>query len=233
MKRINPNLLKLAHLTYNPNLATPSLEEKVKDVPIVEEAKEIRGYIYVPTLKLYVAEQKILLGNDWYDCHKGLQKKGMRMLTLNEFAEFLKHLKENPDKKNKTILDEIVAVRDPWRSEWIDADFKVVKKKLHINYSHKVVNGNLQPQYSEPLQGHLTEDRLPGINFDYWIEHATSQGLPPQKTPKGGLYYHAPMSDNNSVARFGADSSWAYLDCGGYPAISNSALGVRAVREKI
>ena len=238
MRKINPNLLKLAHLTYNPNLAEPKLEEKVEEEAIeTREVKEIPGHLYVPPLKLYVAEERSLYGKSWYETHAELHKQGSRMLTLKEFVDFLKYFKENPDKKNKTILEDIVAVRSPVRAEWIDADFKVIKSKLHMHYMHETVKGmlksSLKPKYTEELKDYLSENKTPGIDLDYWIKNATSLGLPPKSCRTGNMYYWAPPTDNNSVARFGAYSGGAGLDCCRNPTDSNSALGVRAVREKI
>ena len=102
------------------------------------------------------------------------------MLTLPEFVEFLKYLKENPDKRNKKILEDIIAVRKPWRAEWIDADFKVIKKKLHMHYSHEYGKGKLKPKYTEELKDYLKENKTPGIDLDYWLQHATPLGLPPK-----------------------------------------------------
>ena len=101
------------------------------------------------------------------------------MLTLREYVEFLRFLKENPDKRNRKILEDIIAVRNPVRVEWIDANFKVIKGKLHMHYLHEDVKGKLKPKYTEELKGYLAENKH-GIDLDYWIEHATSLGLPPQ-----------------------------------------------------
>ena len=50
------------------------------------------------------------------------------------------------------------------------------------------------------------------------------QGLP---TKEGNDFnYWFPRSNNNSVARFGANSDRAGLVCNGYPQFSDSALGV-------
>ena len=63
MKRINPNLLKLAEKTSDPNFKPVKLEEKVEDTPI-NDAEEIKGYIYVPSIKLYVAEERSFQGKN-------------------------------------------------------------------------------------------------------------------------------------------------------------------------
>ena len=51
------------------------------------------------------------------------------------------------------VYDEIFTVRSPYRAEWLDANFKVVKDRLHMNYNHKIIGGALKPQNSEQLFG--------------------------------------------------------------------------------
>ncbi len=167
----------------------------------------------------------------------------MGNLTLNprQFVDFLNLLKSGKahngkgdkidSKQLETILNEITEVRDPWRSEWLDADFKMINDVLHINYGHELVNGILKPKYSEPADC-LMDDKTPGIDFDDWLKNANNHGLPKQNIKSGNLYYWAPDKDNNSVAGFFADSDWAVLDCIRDPVGSDSSLGVRAAREK-
>ena len=219
MKKINPNLLKLAHLTHNLSLAEPKLEEKFEEEVVdTPEVKEIPGHIYVPSLKLYVAEERSLHGKNWYQTHEELHKADARMLTLKEFVEFLKYLKENPDKRNNKILDDIVAVRNPIRAERIDANFKTIKGKLHMHYLHEGIKGKLKPRYTEELKGYLAEKETSRIDLDYWLEHATSLGLPPQNNRSGVMYYWAALPDNNSVAGFVAGSG------GGWPRLRQDSL---------
>ena len=150
-KHINPNLRKLAELTYNPSLELPNLEE-VKEQPQTN-APELKGMIYVPSVNLYFAKEKSLLGKNWYDTHKELQKQRVRMPTIPEFVEFLKYLRDNPNNENTNLYNEITQVREPWRGEWLDADFKVKNKQLYINYNHKLdSNGNLVPEKTEELE---------------------------------------------------------------------------------
>lgn len=150
------------------------------------------------------------------------------MLILPEFIEFLKYTKEN----YKEIYNEITEVRNPWRAEWLDADFKVKGKDLYINYNHILdSNGNLIPKNSEILDKNtLMKDK--GISLeDYLNKNQTSQGLPSKEVKSGDLYYWYPESDNNSVARFDADSDRADLYCGWDPSDGYSYLGVRAVKQ--
>ena len=205
--------------------------------PIVNQSNiKEDNYIFVPSMNIYIAKQRTHLGLNWYDTHKQLHSEGLVMPTINEFREFLKYLKENPHgvpgaspSEVGRILDDILAVKDPWRAEWLDADFKVDNNELYIHYNHRTVSGRLVPQNKELVTDYLTQDKTPGIDLDSWIQNANVHGLPKPKVKKGDLYYRSPLNDNNSVARFFAYSDRVGLDCYRYPIFSNSSLGVRSV----
>ena len=84
------------------------------------------AFIYVPSINLYVAKERTHLNKNWKDCWTELKNQNYQMLKINEFREFLKYTKEN----HKDIYDEITEVRNPWRAEWLDANFKVENKGL-------------------------------------------------------------------------------------------------------
>src|SRR3989344_9155995 len=185
-----------------------------------EKKPDTNDFIYVPSINLYVAKERTHLGKNWKDCWTELQNQNYQMPKINEFREFLKHTKEN----YKEIYNEITEVKNPWRAEWLDANFKVENKGVYIlteNESKK-----------EKLEECLMSDKTPGIDLKDWIngKNITSQGLPNKNISSGSLYYYYPRSDNNSVARFYADSVRAYLDCNWYPSFTNSSLGVRSCK---
>jgi len=195
------------------------------------ETPSLEGFIYVPSINLYVAKERTLLKHNWYDTHKKLHKQNLRMPTIPEFIEFLKYLRADLTGEHKQIYEEITEVGEPWRTEWLDADFKVINRVLHINYSHWTdSNGQLKPRNSEPLKDCLMSDKL--ISLDYWLDHATSQGLPPLNCISGDLHYYETMNDNESVARFGSDSPGTIFDCSRDPSGSGFTLGVFACAEK-
>lgn len=100
-----------------------------KETPLEGRAEEIHGYIYVPTIKLYVAKEKSLYGLSWYRAHEELHKQGLQMLTIRQFIDFVLYLKENPSMPDaKKILDEILTRRKPYGAEWLDAYFGSEKK---------------------------------------------------------------------------------------------------------
>ena len=182
-------------------------------------------FIYVPSINLYVAKQRTLLNSNWNECQEVLHKENSKILTIPEFKEFLKYSKTNfPD-----IYNEITEVRDPWRAEWLDADFKVEKKDLMV-YSHIFDNGKIIKKKQKLDSNTLMLDKTPGISLDDWLKDSTNQGLPKENILDGDLYYWAPMKDNNSVGWFYAFSGWAYLSCNWYPSDLSDSLGVRAVK---
>ncbi|MEK6850038.1 MAG: hypothetical protein AABX85_00505, partial [Nanoarchaeota archaeon] len=192
------------------------------------------NYNYSNTL---ISLERVHNGKNWFDTHKLLAVDKAYMPTIRQFVDFVKELKSGKALNGKgqkisgnivqSVLDDIFKLGN-YRGRWLDADFKVVGDKLHINYNHTVnPQGQIVYGKSEPLiSSTLMTDRHPGIKLDDWINRATNQGLPPTDTENGDIWYWNPRSDNNSVARFSADSGRAYLDCGRYPTLTNSSLGV-------
>jgi hypothetical protein len=203
--------------------------------PVNPNAPVANGYIYVPSIGLYVAKQRVLQGKNWNDCKNGLHANGERMPTIPEFVEFIKYLRANPSgikdanqSEVASMLDEVLTVRNPYRAEWLDADFKVKGKKLYVNYN-VFENGKIV-QKTEALERCLMTDKQPGIDLDSWLNNPTKQGLPKEDIANGTIWYWFPRDDNNSVAWFVANSNGADLDCGGDPAVAVAGLGVRAIR---
>ena len=181
------------------------------------------------------------IGNiNWNDALKLNLTLDSFTLNLRQYLDFLKLLKSGKafyadgtkaDKKIlDNILDEIIKVRNPYRSEWIDADLKFNNNELSINYDHKLVNNQLVPQRTELLEDCLIEDKTPGIDLDDLLINATYQGLPKKNVKSGSMYYWCPDKDNNSVAGFNADSDGTDLSYGWDPADSDVGHGVRRAK---
>src|SRR4030042_1414961 len=110
-RQINPNLRKLAELTHNPSLEIDkTMFEKEIEIPS-ENAPELKGMIYVPSVNLYFAKEKSLLGKNWLETQNGLVSQNLAMPTPYQFKEFLKHLRDNHNKENIKIYNEITEVR--------------------------------------------------------------------------------------------------------------------------
>ena len=183
-------------------------------------------FIYVPSIKLYVAKERTLLGENWNECQEELHSKNQRMPTIPEFSEFLKYTKEN----HQDIYKEITEIKIPWRSEWLDADFKMQGKDLSVNYHIFDSDGRIIKKLEKLDKNTLMKDKTPGISLASWLNNSTNQGLPQKSVISGDLYYWVPMKDNNSVAEFYAVGVRASLDCGRNPSVADCDLGVRAAK---
>ena len=243
---IPPGQLSSGQPATNPPTPASTLSNPENYILLSE--KTYGAYSYPDLL---VAMNKTHLGKNWHDCHAELAKEDAFMLTIRQFVDFLNLIKSgsaydgNGRKidapRLNDIYNEITEKRGPWRSEWLDADFKVIDKnivglrgKLVMNYEHRIVNGKLTPQRSqEALENYLAKDKQPGIDFNEWLTSATYQGLPPVNIKNGDLWYWQPGRDNNSVAGFSAGSDGAVLNCDRYLSNTNFSLGVRAARKKI
>jgi hypothetical protein len=200
-------------------------EERPKKRRKKVSREDREGFIYVPSIDLYFAKERSLLGKNWNETHFELDKQGMKMPSIYEFKEFLRYLLENPNEEYTRIFNDITEVKSPWRAEWLDAKFD--EKKIYFN--HGIVNGKLIAGNSETLDREtLMKDKLPGIGLEYWLKNSTKQGWPKKNCDEGSLWYWYPR--DGAVAGFGADEDSTYLICSRNPANSYGPLGVRAVR---
>jgi len=143
----------------------------------LESKSETSQFIRIPSLNIAFETKRTLLGKNWFETHKELLSQGKSMPTPMEFLESLKYIKE----QNPELYKEITEIRSPWRGNWLDADFKMIDGKLHVNYNHVLdTSGNLIPKNSEILsEKTLMRDKIPGISLDdYILKNHTSQGLP-------------------------------------------------------
>ncbi|MFH1710952.1 MAG: hypothetical protein ABH840_01445, partial [Nanoarchaeota archaeon] len=122
----------------------------------------------------------------------------------------------------------VVEVRDPWRAQWLNAKFEKRKNGLYMISENVLVNGKYETE-EQKLDDFLTENKIPGISLDDWINSNAKHGLPTPKNSNGNLYYWAPVL--GYVARFGAVSGRASLSCGWGAGGSGPSLGVRACAE--
>ena len=231
-----------AYKKYLEGLRKPKKPRTRNPATTTIQGVNLTDYVFMPEHNLYIAKNRSHQNNNWYDSHKAAHQEGARMLTIREFVDFLNLLRSGnvPDGQNNRLQEReiegiyknIVEVRNPYRAEWLDADFKVKDGVLHTNYNHRTIDDELKPQNSELLEDCLMETKTPGIDLEYWLRNSTRQGLPPRNNPDGSLYYWEPLDDNNSVAGFLAYSVRAYLGCDWGPSDSDAELGVRFAREK-
>jgi len=191
------------------------------------------------------------IGNiNWEQSMKLNLSLGHQNISIRMFADFLEHLRKGFTEKNyfvhdgdghkintnflSSVYEDMVKVQNPYRAEWLDADFKYEGEKLFIEYNHRLdANGNLIAGRKEELSSDwLDEDKIPGINLEKWLKDANVHGLPKTNAGTGDLYYWCPDRDNNSVAGFSANSGRADLDCVRDRSGSIAGLGVRAAQQR-
>ena len=231
-----------------------------KDYLLLEGRKH-GSYEYSDIL---VGKSRTHFHKSWIEQHELLHKEQAKMLTPRQFVDFVGVLKSGKafdgrgnkvdSKELKSILDEIIMLREPMRAEPLDATFKIINNFWHINYEHRLVDGVLTPKYTMPLADCIMKDILPramefkysgsymdkaiadyimtkkpGKDLDFWLQNANSQGLPQNNNREGELYYMAPKPDG--VVFFVADSGGLILDCHGDSLDANSGKsGVRPAR---
>ncbi|MCK9595699.1 hypothetical protein M0R19_00755 [Candidatus Pacearchaeota archaeon] len=185
------------------------------------------NFIYVPSINLYVAKERTLLGKDFYESQNILHENNEKMLTPFEFIEFLKYTKEN----HQDIYNETTKVQCPWKAEWLGADFKTEGDCMYVIYSLFDSKGKIVQKKEILDRNTLMRDKTPGISLDNYLQNPTKQGFPSKKVKSVNLYSWYPRSNNNLVERFNAfEIGGACLFGYRLPSFRNSNLGVRAAK---
>ncbi len=205
----------------------PAQEPEENQVPR-GNAPNLKGYLFVPTISIYVAKERTLPNLTWAKTHEELKKQNLFMPTPYQFREFLKYVRDSKNSEHQKIFKDVVEVRDPWRAQWLNARFEKRKNGLYMISENVLVNGSYQNQ-EQKLDDYLNKDKIPGISLDDWLNSNAPHGLPASKTKDGSLYFWAPVE--GYVARFDAGSDRAVLYCYRDPGVSYASLGVRACAE--
>ena len=186
---------------------------------------------------LYVAKNKDFFNKNWYQAHEALAKESYQMLTIRQGIDLIKLLNSKKvydglkaklnDAEIAQLLKEIIEVRTPWRAEWLDGKFVQKNDEWYLLQEHKYDNSKSGPKLEERIIAKNEIKVSPLMkNVKFNLNDTDKYGLPTKEGAE--LYYWCPV--NGSVAWFGADSSGADLDCGGYPSYSDSGLGVRRAK---
>ncbi len=210
----------------------------------VEEVGKYLGITTENTAK-ELTNNKEYIGNiNWEQGMKIVLGLNGTPLTPRQGIDFLDLLVSNQakDLEGKSIgakecarvVREIIGKENPWRSEWLDANFKYldsrgkptsVKGTFYIDHSHKLQKGVLVPT-RELMLPYLEESKW--LDLNSLLAGSNPHGIPTTSVKDGkDIYFYKPPQDNNSVAGFVAGSGGADLDCGGDPSGSDSSLGVR------
>ena len=246
----NPKFLELANRLGNESL---SREKAVKQEKILQRDLSVQAdinkadYVKIPNTNILIAriEQDEYKGLTWQNTHYKLNENGLFMPTPKLFMPYFMNVIDAHKRKiqlydglgNQISEQEVEDIYKHLTIDhinggawsWLDAEFKVINDRLHINYNHKIINNDLQPCNIEPLEKCIMEDCYVSLRFN-------KQGLPIEESGdeyKQGenIYYWKPEEDNNSIARFFADSGGAGLVCDGLPLGSDSVLGVFSCAE--
>ena len=189
---------------------------------------------------------------NWFNALKLNLLTGYKTPSLAQHAEFRKLIRLGSEKRIvvydatvtpvereelEQIHDEVSGMRDPWRGEFLDADFKFENEVLYLNSNHEFVANELIliPSVLEPLEDCTLEDCIM-VNSYIDLDSFNRQGMPTKRSNVQqyihgqNIYFWHPLSDNNSVARFWACSVGVNLDCRADHTVSYSSLVVRRAK---
>ncbi len=196
----------------------------------------INDYIQIPS-GLYVAKERTLQGNDWYDSHKELHKQGLRMPTIPEMWETIFYLRDNQNNSElKQVYDDILEkTQSRWHGEWTNAKFKIDGNKIYMQ-SVTGLDSNGELIYSDL-------EEITFIEEDCYVDitsknNINQYGLPIIKSKKDSyiqgenIKFWYPENDSK-VAGFNANSDRACLGCDRGPDYRYVSLGVRGVASTI
>lgn len=196
--------------------------------------------------------------NNWKQSMMLPQFLGVKATNLNEEVDYLHLLylgsqnkikvydnlgKQVDSKLCEKLLMDTIKPQEPWRGNWIDADYKTKliagdgevsdKKILEVHSNHsfdkkgKIINYKSEVLDSDTL---MEDKQIDAI--DYITKNHTSQGQISNSVKSGDFYSYFPRSDNNSVSGLYADPDWADVDSSGNPSSGYPVVGVRAAEQR-
>jgi len=197
-------------------------------------------YVRIPSTDILIARKEKFQNLNWEDTHYKLAENGLFMpapaLFIKYFSDVIsareKKLKIYDGNNKELSKDEIqklynyLTEKQSWHGSWLDAKFVKMGSNLELETEHKVIlnKGKKELQGKRyPLEKCLTEDCFAELKFN-------KQGLAVEKSKKQdykqgeNIYFWYPRE--GQVARFGANSDRANLNCNRNPTNTNSVLGV-------
>jgi len=237
-------------MPVNPEGLDKIAQELLNETPVndlvqagANQLKNPRDYMILETVDskdnkigLYVAKNKDFFNKKWYEAHEALAKESYQMLTIRQGIDLIKLLKSKKvydglkaklkDAEIAQLLNEIIEVRPPWRAEWLDGRFIEKNNEWYLLQEHKYDNSK-----SGKLEDRITAKNSIKVNpiiknFKFNLNDTDKYGLPTKEGTELNYWYPT----NGSVARFGAGSDGASLDCDWDPSDSDSGLGVRRAK---
>lgn len=159
-------------------------------------------------------------------------KEFIRMLKsgIEERVEVIDGLRNPiPVSSLNKIYSDILSPETNSHKEWLFDRYLIKRGELQmIAYS---LSDSVFQESERVAQPYLSSSMIPGIDFNYWLNNSTSEGLPALESPKGSFLYWVPGIGR--AARFCKCSNNVGLDCSADLNLSLPDLGVREVRLKI
>jgi len=249
-RQINPNLRKLAELTYNPSLKLPNLEEQLESPTILTpniknnsdywriEGVSYRGKLWdVDLAKTLLDDGNEKTQDEWAQYSKnalsiGSFYVGDMPLYHSVFGALFSQKGKQESEEARAFIQKSMRERYPMTLTRI---FYKPKEKDTIIHNYNTadrysINEDIVgkdraiiAKDSNALTALLGEGDINKIKAIYnWINETDTWIWRLNEKPK---------SVDERVAWFIADSDRAYLNCNWDPDSSNSSLGVRVVRE--
>jgi hypothetical protein len=202
-------------------------------------APDLKGYVFVPAVGIYVAKNRDLNGLNWNQAtdkiyNQGISVAGQRaeMPTPAEFMTYVKYLLSGsiaglPESERKGIIDDILKTGE-YRGNWLNANF--IKSNGHRNLGIEMFTFDTSGKpvkKSEPLEQCLEKNDWADINSGNKQGLLTKASSNKSYEQGKNVYFWAPVE--GYVAWFGAYSDGAVLLCSGHPGYSGPSLGVRLV----
>jgi len=244
-KKIDSSLVERLNREAEAEPRNPTANQKTTDTEPEQgkqdtfNVQDLNGYIYVPSIKLYVAKNRDLNGLKWNQAVDEIYKKGItvegkraEMPTPFEFMSYVKYLLSGKvnglaESERKNILDDILKLGN-YRGNWLNAKFVKNSKGFNgLGMEIAIFNSAGKADTKiEPLEQCLWQDCWADINSGNNQGLLTKQYGSSYKQGKN-VYFWYPRE--TAVAGFDADSGRADLACDRDAGDSYPSLGVRFV----
>lgn len=210
--------------------------------------KNSHQYVYIPQHQgVVIALEETHKGKNMYDTLELLAGEELKVPSIERFMSHRANVKMAAEGNGTLVYADGTPVQkdvavDLWKYmssghkgdcwTWLNARFKEDNQQWFIETDLEVIQDSQGKKFLQGTEGIL----LPCLREEAYVDlDFNAQGLPIRKAAQQqynsaqSIYYRNPIND--SVARFFADSYWAYLSCSGDPRGSDAALGVLACAE--
>lgn len=188
--------------------------------------------LYIPHLKIEVARTIRYRGYAWYDLHKDLATKDLRMPLLSEFLALLKaetlyfdNGQELSSLRRRVIQRHLLGKEDATSGEFLDAQFIRRGGNWYLHQRH-----HLGPNGIDLLFEELPLEELVLSAGVLHLTDFSSLGIPSQLSTKGIISYRPP--EDRCVACYFVNKGKASLRFDYDSNAIDLRVGVRPVRDR-